>query len=85
MFENLDWTVVVSSILGLISVVFGAFWAKVQGKLGKVVVLGKEFVDVVEVFEEAMKDDSLTKEEVEAIKKEFEEAKAAFKSLIEKE
>lgn len=84
MFENVDWTVVVSAVLGLVSVVAGTFWVKVQGRLTQVVLTAKEFVDVVEAFETALKDNTLSKEEVEEIKKQFEEAKAAFKLLVNK-
>lgn len=85
MFENLDWTVIVTAVLGLVSVVAGTFWFKVQGKLGQVVTTAKEFVDVAEAFQAAVSDNSVSKEEIEVVKKEFAEAKAAFKALIGKE
>jgi|WetSurSiteA1Bulk_404760.scaffolds.fasta_scaffold219607_2 hypothetical protein len=87
MFENLnvDWTAIVTIILGILSTVFGTFWYKAKSRLGLIVKAAIETVDVAESFEEALKDNTITKEEVEMIKAEFVEAKEALKAVVAKE
>jgi hypothetical protein len=84
MFENLDWTALVSIVLGLIATVAGGFWLKAKGKLTQLYQLGKEVVDVVNATDKALADNKLTKEEVAQIAAEGKEVKAAFKALIGK-
>ncbi len=81
----MDWTTIVSAVLGLIAVVFGGFWLKAKGKLQQGLALAKETHDLIEVAVEALDDNALDKSEVEAIKKEALEVKAAWKALIGKE
>jgi len=85
MFENVDVWTVVTIVLGAIAALFGTFWGKVKGKLGQVVIAGKEFADVGIALKDALEDDKITQEEKENIKKEWGEALAAFKKLIGKE
>jgi len=81
----MDWTVIVSAVLGLAAVVASGFFLKAKGKLNLVKTLGKEAVDVLIVAIEALDDNTIDKAEVEAIKKEALELKGAWKALIGKE
>ena len=84
MFENLDVWTIVTIVLGAVAALFGTFWGKVKGKLGQIIVAGKEFADVGIALKNALEDDKITPEEKENIKKEWDEALAAFKKLIGK-
>lgn len=75
---------VVSAILGVVAMVAGGFWLKAKGKLNAVKNLAKEAVDLVQVAVGTLDDDKITKEEVESIKKEASEVKAAWHALIGK-
>ena len=75
---------IVSAGLGFIALVASGFLIKTKGKLSQVIVLGKDVVDVVEAFEKAVADNTVTSEEVAAIKVELVEVKAAFKALVSK-
>jgi len=81
----MDWTVIVSALLGLAAVVASGFFLKAKGKLKQVVALGKEAMDVAIVAVDALEDNAIDKAEVEAIKKEALELKGAWKALIGKE
>jgi hypothetical protein len=59
-------------------------WLKAKGKLAQIAKVVKEAWDVIEHVRLALEDDKITKEEKEAIKKEVEELKGAFKALIGK-
>lgn len=85
MLENLDWGTVISVILTGVTVFAGGFWLKAKGKLSKVVKLGMEVMEVVTKFEAALSDNKITKEEIEDLKKEAADVKAAFKDLVSKE
>ena len=76
---------IVSAGLGFIALVASGFLIKTKGKLSQVIVLGKDVVDVVEAFEKAVADNTVTSEEVAAIKVELVEVKAAFKALLNKQ
>ena len=85
MLENLDWGTVLTVILAAVTTFAGGFWLKAKGKLAKIVKLFFEVYDVLNKFEVALSDDKITKDEIEGIKKEAAEVKAAFKDLISKE
>jgi len=77
------WTIV-SAVLGLVAIVAGGFYAKIKGKLGAIISLGKEAVDLAQVAVKSLDDNKITKEEIEQIKKEAGEVKAAWKVLTGK-
>jgi len=82
--ENLDVWTIISLILGVLATVFVAFWSKVKVKLSQILTAGKELLDVGSALNDALLDNKITPEEAAKIKKEWLEAKAAFKSLIGK-
>lgn len=84
MFENFDWTAIVTIVLGLIATVAGSFWLKAKGKLAQIVNLGKEAVEAAEYFEKILADNKVEKSEVEQAKKELKDVRDAFKVLIGK-
>ena len=57
---------------------------KVKGKLAAFAKLAKEGLDVVNSVVDALEDDTLTKEEVEKVKKEAVEFIGAWKAMIGK-
>ena len=83
--ENFDWLQIISIGLGLIATIAGAFWLKAKGKIAQIVVLGRELVDVIDAFEKALADNKVDKAEVDNLKVQVNEVKAAFKALIGKE
>jgi len=80
----MDIGTIITLVMSAVAALAGGFWLKAKGKLGQIKDLIKEGADVVIVAVEAVGDDTLTKEEIEAIKKEAGEAVAAFKALIGK-
>lgn len=80
----MDWTVIVSAVLGVVAVVAGGFWLKAKGKLAQIASLVKEAYEVVAKINEVLADDKVEKSEVEALKKELADVKDAFKVLIGK-
>ena len=80
----MDVGTIISLALGIIAAVAGGFWLKAKGKLVQIKNLIKEGADVIVVAVDAVGDDKLTPEEIAAIKKEANEALAAFKILIGK-
>ena len=81
---ELDIWTIVSTVLGVVAVVFGGIWAQAKGKLAEAKTLLSEGVDVLEAVTTALGDNKLSKEEVEAIKKEGLEFVGAWKKLIGK-
>lgn len=77
-----DVLTIISAVLGLVAVVAGAFWAKAKNKLGAVIALGTEAVELAKVAVESLDDNKIEKSEVEAIKKEAQDVKAAWENLI---
>jgi|WetSurMetagenome_2_1015567.scaffolds.fasta_scaffold191215_2 hypothetical protein len=75
---------IISAGLGLLALIAGGFWASAKGKLTQVVSLGKEVVDVIEALDAALADNTITPEELAAIKKEVQSVKDAFKLLLNK-
>ena len=83
--ENLDVSSIIAIVLGAITTFAGGFWLKAKKKLGKVVRLGVESIEVIAKFEEAIADNNISKEEIESLKKEANDVKVAFNDLISKE
>lgn len=75
---------IISAVLGVVAIAAAAWWAKAKNKLNDVKVLAKEAVDLVQVAVGALDDDKITKDEVESIKKEAQDVKSAWRSLIGK-
>lgn len=84
MFENLDLGTIITVVLGLIATFAGVFWSKAKTKIGQIVTAGKELSDVGTKLTKALADDKITKDEVEELKAEWAEAKAALKAIIGK-
>jgi divalent metal cation (Fe/Co/Zn/Cd) transporter len=78
------WTIV-SAALGLISVIAGGYYLKVKGKLNQFKTVVSEGYDVIQAAVDAIEDDKIDKAEVEKIKQEAAEFKAAIKLLFAKE
>ena len=76
--------VVVSAVLGIIAIVLGNRWVIAKGKLAQVADLAKEVYELVEAATSAVDDDKITPEEVDKIKQEAAELKAAWRLLFGK-
>jgi len=81
---ELDLWTIVSAVLGLVAVVAGGFWLKAKGKIAAVAELVKQAYEVVQKLHEVLADNKVDKAEVEALKKELNDVKVAFKALIGK-
>ena len=82
--ENLDVWTIVSVVLGVLASIFGIFWGKAKGLIGKITTAGKELMDVGTALTESLADDKITPEEVANIKQQWAEAKAALKAILGK-
>ena len=76
--------IVVSAILGIVATVWGVGFQKIKGKLKAVAVLVKEAYEVVAKVAEILEDDKISPDEIEELKKEAADVKAAFFALIGK-
>ena len=81
---ELDIWTIVSAVLGLVAVVAGGFWLKAKGKIKQVADLIKEAYEVASALHAALEDNKVDKAEVDALKKELADVKAAFLTLIGK-
>ena len=77
------WTIV-SAVLGLVAVVAGGFWLKAKGKIALAADLIKQSYEVVQALHTALEDNKVDKAEVDNLKKELADVKAAFLKLIGK-
>jgi Tfp pilus assembly protein PilO len=84
MLENLDSGTIITIVLGIVTTFAGGFWLKAKGKISKLGKLFFESYEVVAKFEAALEDDKITKAEIESLKKEAADVKAAFKDLVSK-
>lgn len=82
--SSMDLGTVLTVLLAGITTFIGVFWKKAKVKIGQLVSLGKELYQAGDVFEKALQDDKITKDEIESIKKEFQDVKDKFKALINK-
>ena len=80
----LDFWTVASGVLSLLAIVAGGFLLRAKGKLNQVIVLGNEVVELVEAVNLALVDNSVSEEEAQAINKELQAVKDAFKLVISK-
>ena len=74
------WTIV-SGALAVLGTVFATAFVKIKKKIGLFVTLARKTVDLLETVTEAIGDNTVTKEEIAAIKIEISEVKAAWKAL----
>ena len=73
---------IITIVISIVALVAGGFWLKAKGKLADIVALLKEAKDVITAVQTALADDKISKEEKEAIKKEYDELVGALKQLI---
>lgn len=76
---------IVSAVLFVLSSFLGTFWKKGKDKLAKIANLVKQTSELIDKASLALEDDKITSEEVEVLKKELADVKAAWKALFEKE
>jgi hypothetical protein len=82
--ENLDLPGILAIVFGVMTTVFGGFFAKIRPKLKKFVSLLREVMQLVDKMESALEDDKLTKQEIQAIKSEALDVRRAWKALVKK-
>ena len=79
----------VSTIITLVITVLGTvaagFWAKAHGKIRQIRTLVKEAADIIIVAVDALDDNQVTSDEIENLKLQVTEFKAALKALIGRE
>jgi len=80
----MDISVIISLVLTVVATVAGGFWLKAKGKLSQVKTLVKEAVDIITVAVEALDDNQVSSDEIENLKLQVTEFKAALKALIGK-
>ena len=83
--ESLDVWTIVSLVLLIASTVFAGVWLTAKKKAKQIYNLGKEALDVAKAAIDALEDNKLTPEEVQKIKDEAVEVKAAWKLLMSRE
>ena len=81
----MDISVIISLALTVIATVAGGFWLKAKGKLKDVKNLLKEGIDIITVAVDALDDNQVSSDEIENLKVQVAEFKAAFKALLNKE
>ena len=74
------WTIV-SGALAVLGTVFATAFVKVKKKIKDFVNLAKQAVELLTVVTDAIGDNTVTKEEIAAMKKEIADVKAAWKVL----
>ena len=79
-----NWWTIVSGALAVIATIFGTALTKVKKKIGDFVNLAKQAVELLTVVTDAIGDNSVTKEEIAAMKAEIADVKAAWKVLWNK-
>lgn len=80
----MDIGTIITLVVTVVATVFGGFWLKSKGKLAQVKTLLKEAVDIVTVAVDALDDNQVTSEEIENLKLQVSEFKAALKALLGK-
>lgn len=77
------WTII-SGVLAVIAAIFGTMLTKVKKKIGEFVNLAKQAVELLTVVTDAIGDNTVTKEEIAAMKAEIADVKAAWRVLWNK-
>ena len=80
----MEVSTIISLVLTVLATVAGGFWLKAKGKLKQIKTLVKEAVDIVTVAVDALEDNAISNDEIENLKVQVSEFKAAFKALIGK-
>jgi divalent metal cation (Fe/Co/Zn/Cd) transporter len=75
---------IVSAILGVVAMVAGGFWLKAKGKIGLIANLVKQAYEVVNKVFLILEDNTISKQELEELKKEAQDVKDALKALVGK-
>lgn len=84
MIENLDLSTIITIVVAIVGTFAGGFWLKAKGKLSKIIKLGSEAIEVANTLNKALEDDKITKDEINQLKKEVADVKAAWKNLTNK-
>ncbi len=79
-----NWWMIISGAFAVLSSIFGLQIKKGKAKIKDIIAFGKESLDVLFVGSEALNDNSIDAEEVQALKKEIGEAKAAWQKIWNK-
>ncbi len=74
------WTII-SGALAVVAAIFGTVIAKVKTKIKHFVNLAKQAVELLTVVTDAIGDNTVTKDEIAAMKQEIADVKAAWKVL----
>jgi len=77
------WTII-SGVLAVLGTVFATAFVKIKKKIGQFVTLARKTVDLLETVTTAIGDNTVTKEEISAIKIDIAEVKTAWKALWSK-
>ena len=77
------WTIV-SGVLAVVAAIFGTALTKVKKKIGEFVDLARQAVELLTVVTDAIGDNTVTKEEIAAMKAEIADVKAAWRVLWNK-
>lgn len=80
----MDIATIITLVLTAIATIFAGFWLKAKGKLGQLKTLIKEAADIVTVAVDALNDNQITNDEIEDLKLQVTEFKAALKALLGK-
>lgn len=83
--ERIDFDSIITWVVTILGTIFAGAFSFVRTKLKKIIVLVKEFYEVLEATNEAIEDDNLTRDELKKIKKEIADFTAAFKALTKPE
>ena len=82
---ELNLATIITLVLTVLTAVAGTFWLKAKGKLAQVKTLVKEGVDIITHAIEALDDNQVTNDEIEDLKVQVQEFRAALKALLGKE
>lgn len=80
-----DFWTVATLVLGVLAAVFGVFLFKAKGKAFQAFLLGKEALELVKTVLDAAADNRFDDAEQASIKKEAQDVKEAFRTLLGKE
>jgi hypothetical protein len=80
----MEVSTIISLVLTVVATIAGGFWLKAKGKLAQVKTLVKEAVDIVTVAVDALEDNAVSNEEIDNLKLQVTEFKAALKALLGK-
>ena len=82
--SNLSSGNILAGILTIVTGLVSTYLLKYKGKLGQVITLGHEVVDLADQLQLVISDNKVTKEEIESLKQELSEVILAWKQLTGK-